>query len=572
MDEIVDYNNLQFHEKLGEGGGGTVNRVTFNTPFKGYTEAAAKSVWELPKAEVEIMCKLQHPNIVPMLGFYKNGPINVILLEYAPNGSLHDYLKDPSKPLSQQLTHKWLREVADALEYLHDQHVLHRDIKAQNCLLFDDNVLKLCDFGIAREIDRSQTTSEQKGTHRYMAPEILRGNEQGRGIYSKPSDIYAYGMLTLEIVTRKPPFEGMEWQTVMFSVCGGGRPKIPPECPDHLSHIIQHCWRDDPKRRPTIEDIKEELHKPSEITTTRYTRRPMWITTPFFTDTAYTRVQCCPNGNMVVCGQIPYQLHMLNSDGEHITQLTTKAQGKLGVVQDIAVSSQGYIVAISLYSRFVHVFNSNGTYLHYFSILAAAENFNTKVNPRCVTLDRDGHVLVGDYVRELITIHTCPEGKLVKRIQCCFLGMAVNSKNKIVHTLKCESPSWMCNAVAVIDNAGNKVLRFTPTIHVDAIPGEMSGDKIVARCIVCDPLDRIYVAMCIYKKGTCRLIPNTGHLHQYSRTGAFMRCIDRGIFMPLDLAIASDGTSLIIANGDSILIYKVSQYTNLQIGLHVEEL
>ncbi|XP_072043654.1 uncharacterized protein [Amphiura filiformis] len=558
MDETVDYNNLQFHERLGEGGGGTVSRVTFTMPFKGYTEAAAKSVWEIPKAEVGIMCKLQHPNIVPLIGFYQHGPVNIILLEYALNGSLHDYLKDPSKPLSQQLIHKWLGEAADALEYLHGKNILHRDITPGNCLLFDDNILKLCDFGIARELDRSQTTSEQRGTYRYMAPEILRGNEQGRGIYSKPSDIYAYGMVTLEIVTRKPPFEGMEWQTVAFQVCQGVRPKIPLQCPLHLSQLIQHCWRDDPKSRPTIEDIKEGLHNISETTTTRYTRRSIRIMTPVFTA---ERVQCCPNGNMLVGDA--NQLYMLNSDGKYMIQLTSPEAEKdkqIGIVQDIAVSLQGYIVVICRFSRFVHVFNSDGTHLHCFSILATEEDHNAEVNPRCVAIDREGNVLVGDVKRKLITIHTCPEGKLVKRIQCCIaglqVGMTINSKNQIVYSCSCESPSLICKVVHVIDNSGNNILTFKPKID------EMSGDETDAGCILiihvaCDSKDSIYVAMCIIDRQDSP-VPNTGHLHQYNPTYAYMRCIDKGIEEPWDLAIAPDG-SLIIANDNSLLIYELDK-------------
>ncbi len=256
-EDQVDYSNLIFHEKLGEGGEGTVSRVTFKKPFKGHKEAAAKYVQEVPKVEVEVMQKLKHPNIVSLLGSYTFGPIHIIFLEYAPNGSLHDYLKDHSKPVTEQLTWKWLTESADAIEYLHSQRLLHRDIKAPNCLLFEDNNLKLSDFGLAREINRSQTTSKQKGTDRYMAPEIHVGNEQGRGVYSKASDIYAYGMLILEIVTRQPPFEGMEWFTVIYKVGHGKRPKIPPNCSLLLTKIIQGCWHQDPKKRPTIEVIKQ---------------------------------------------------------------------------------------------------------------------------------------------------------------------------------------------------------------------------------------------------------------------------------------------------------------------------
>ncbi|XP_072051409.1 dual specificity protein kinase shkC-like [Amphiura filiformis] len=232
----LDASNIDFHECIGQGAFGSVSRVSFKQPYKGYKEAASKTVlYELAKKEVEVMSQLHHPNIVKLLGICEIPSAQLILMEYAPNGSLHDYLKDPSKPLPYELQKKWARESALAIKYLHGQNFLHRDIKPQNCLLFQDNLLKLCDFGLAREIEQSQTTSSQKGTYRYMAPEIHVGNERGRAIYSKPADIWAYGMLLLEICTRKPPFPDLEWHRVVFEVGNGAKPSIPEGCPNDLS-------------------------------------------------------------------------------------------------------------------------------------------------------------------------------------------------------------------------------------------------------------------------------------------------------------------------------------------------
>ncbi|XP_072043457.1 uncharacterized protein [Amphiura filiformis] len=256
---LTHIDNIDFHEQLGEGAFGTVNRITFKKPFKGYTEAAAKSVYSLREEEVVIMRQLHHRHIVALLAFYKKGPLNMIILEYATNGSLHDYLSDQSKPLPDDLKLKWMREAASAIEYLHSLNFLHRDIKANNCLLCADHVLKLCDFGLACAIHHSQSSSSIRGTYRYMSPEIHKGNERGKGVYSKPGDIYAYGMLMLEIYTRELPFVGMEWQTLVFRVCGGEQPAIPESCPESLSDLMRQCWSMDLKRRPTIEDVIKVL-------------------------------------------------------------------------------------------------------------------------------------------------------------------------------------------------------------------------------------------------------------------------------------------------------------------------
>lgn len=252
----LDTSNINFHERIGQGGYGSVNRITFKKPYKGYTEAASKTVVSgLEEKEVEVMDKLKHPHIVKLLGFCETGGAHLIVMEYTPNGSLHDYLKDQSKPLPYQLQKKWAKESALAIGYLHGQNFLHRDIKPQNCLLFKDDLLKLCDFGLAREIEESHTTSSQKGTYRYMAPEVHVGNERGRAISSKPGDVWAYGMLLLEICTRKPPFEHLEWYNVVFEVGKGAKPSIPESCPKRMSDIMERCWDTNPKQRPSITSI-----------------------------------------------------------------------------------------------------------------------------------------------------------------------------------------------------------------------------------------------------------------------------------------------------------------------------
>ena len=255
------FDNLEFHEKLGEGGYGTVKRVTFKQPYKGYTEAAAKFVRDMRKEEVEIMSKLSHPNIVTWLGF-TNEPISIIFLEIAKNGDLHSHLSDSSKPLPDTLKQKWIQDSVLALQYLHGQNFLHRDIKARNCLLFDPDTLKLCDFGLAREIDRSFTTSSTKGTYQYMAPEIHNTNVNNRAVYSKSSEIYALGMLVQEIWTRKPPFHGLPYGQVIYQVGEGKlQPEIASDCPEDLANMMKQCWDVNPRKRPSIDAIYEGKYK-----------------------------------------------------------------------------------------------------------------------------------------------------------------------------------------------------------------------------------------------------------------------------------------------------------------------
>ena len=262
MGDSIDYSNLEFHEKLGQGSFGSVNRVTFKQPYKGFKEAAAKSVIEFKKSEVEILAKLSHPHIVTWIGFYENGPIKVILTEYARYGSLRDYLSDESRPLPEELKRKWIKESALGIQYLHANNCLHRDIKGSNCVIFENNVLKLCDFGLARETDHSFTMSSQKGTYQYMAPELINADDVKKVPFSKFTDIYAYGMLVLEIYTRKLPFSGKVYAHVVYNVGKGTlQPTIPPECPRDLADMMKQCWDMNPRSRPTMDKIAGMLQR-----------------------------------------------------------------------------------------------------------------------------------------------------------------------------------------------------------------------------------------------------------------------------------------------------------------------
>ncbi|XP_072021287.1 uncharacterized protein [Amphiura filiformis] len=538
----LDVRNIDFHECIGEGGFGSVRRVSFKRPYKGYKEAAGKSVLEeLAKKEIEVMSQLNHPNIINLLGVCETGGAHLILMEYAPNGTLHDYLKDPSKTLPYQLQKRWAKESALAINYLHGQNFLHRDIKPQNCLLFQDNLLKLCDFGLSREIKGSQTISSQMGTYRYMAPEIIAGNERGRVIYSRPADIWAYGMLLLEVCSRKPPFPDLELHRVVFEVGNGAKPFIPEGCPKDLLDIMQQCWNNDPKQRPTIASIVNALGTWSLEREFHPEHQGKQL--------QCHRIACCPNGDMVVSDWD--KLYLLDGDGEYKMQLRsteTDSDRKIGkYICNICVSPLGYICVASVSCRFVHVFTVEGKYLHCFT---PDDDSNTSAWWKCLAVDREGHLLVGDRETNTITIHTCPDGRLVNKIKYSIgynVSMVVNSKNQIL--IYSVSSGSVYSKVVAIDYSGNEVFSFTPKIDED-----VSGRKAVSYGIVCDDSDNIYVAMLIVVmfEHLQSIYINTGHIHKYSPTGEFLQCMVRGLHCLSDLSMAPDG-SLVVANRKSIL-------------------
>ena len=166
-------------------------------------------------AEVTTIGSLHHKNLVKLIGWCYESKELLLVYEFMPNGSLDKYLFNQSSELESHYSKvlDWktrngvIRDVAQALDYLHngcEKRVLHRDIKASNIMLDFDYVAKLGDFGLARIVQmRNEThhsTKEIAGTPGYMAPEIFL-----TGRATVETDVYAFGVLVLEVVCEKRP-------------------------------------------------------------------------------------------------------------------------------------------------------------------------------------------------------------------------------------------------------------------------------------------------------------------------------------------------------------------------------
>ena len=132
-------------------------------------------------------------------------------------------------------------------------------------MIFEENVLKLCDFGISRETNHSLTMSSLKGTYKLMAPELFNADDVKKAPFSKFSDIYSYGMLVLQIHTRRIPFSGLKDPYVALNVGNGTlQPKIPLDCPQDLADLMRQCWNMNPRKRPTMDEIVDKLLEEEE--------------------------------------------------------------------------------------------------------------------------------------------------------------------------------------------------------------------------------------------------------------------------------------------------------------------
>eukprot|EP00727_Mastigamoeba_balamuthi_P007102 m51a1_g3011 putative autophagy protein 1 (564) ;mRNA; r:850489-852646 len=158
-------------------------------------------------AEIKIMRRLRHPNIVSLEDdeiHEKTRNILYVFLEYCSGGDFAAYIKS-AKRLSERQAHLFMRQLAEGLRYLHQQGVVHRDLKPHNLLLSDRGasaVLKIADFGFARVLNPEALADTVCGSPLYMAPEILFSHK-----YTDKADLWSTGAVLHEMLTGRPPFQ-----------------------------------------------------------------------------------------------------------------------------------------------------------------------------------------------------------------------------------------------------------------------------------------------------------------------------------------------------------------------------
>ncbi|XP_060971080.1 cysteine-rich receptor-like protein kinase 26 isoform X2 [Cannabis sativa] len=192
--------------KLGEGGFGSVYKGRLSNgqyiAVKRLSKTSGQGDEEF-KNEVKLVAKLQHRNLVRLLGFCLDGKERLLVYEYVSNSSLDRFIFDPTKraELDWDIRYKIIQGIVRGLLYLHEDsrlRIIHRDLKASNILLDEEMTPKIADFGMARLFVFDQTqdkTNRIVGTYGYMSPEYTL-----HGQFSVKSDVYSFGVLLLEIV------------------------------------------------------------------------------------------------------------------------------------------------------------------------------------------------------------------------------------------------------------------------------------------------------------------------------------------------------------------------------------
>uniref|UniRef100_A0A2K5F8H4 Tyrosine-protein kinase n=1 Tax=Aotus nancymaae TaxID=37293 RepID=A0A2K5F8H4_AOTNA len=192
--------------------------------------------------EAAVMKEIKHPNLVQLLGVCTLEPPFYIVTEYMPYGNLLDYLRECNREEVTAVVLLYMAtQISSAMEYLEKKNFIHRDLAARNCLVGENHVVKVADFGLSRLMTGDTYTAHAgaKFPIKWTAPESLAYNT-----FSIKSDVWAFGVLLWEIATYgMSPYPGIDLSQVYDLLEKGYRMEQPEGCPPKVYELMRACWK-----------------------------------------------------------------------------------------------------------------------------------------------------------------------------------------------------------------------------------------------------------------------------------------------------------------------------------------
>uniref|UniRef100_A0A673A9T4 receptor protein-tyrosine kinase n=1 Tax=Sphaeramia orbicularis TaxID=375764 RepID=A0A673A9T4_9TELE len=287
-------NNIQYVRDIGEGAFGRVfqARAPGLLPMESFTMVAVKMLKEEASADMQndfqreaaLMAEFDHPNIVRLLGVCAVGKPMCLMFEYMAHGDLNEFLRRRSPtqsvrtvsraslsirsfsseldalPLSCTEQLSVSKQIAAGMAYLSERKFVHRDLATRNCLVGEEMVVKIADFGLSRNIysaDYYKANENDAIPIRWMPPESIFYNR-----YTTESDVWAYGVVLWEIFSHgMQPYYGMGHEEVIYYVRDGHILSCPENCPLELYNLMRLCWSTHPSDRPSFSSIHRILER-----------------------------------------------------------------------------------------------------------------------------------------------------------------------------------------------------------------------------------------------------------------------------------------------------------------------
>lgn len=268
--QIINFSDLSLGDKIGTGGFGDVhvgiwkgNQVAIKKLRVQRVSQAKKKQFE---DEVFSFSKLDHPYIVKFYGACVETPNLAIIMEFLPDGSLYDNLHIEEIQFEDSQKHQFICDAFSALAYLHSKSMVHRDIKSKNIMLCDNKThCKLVDFGLVLkdETAANSTTTVHgfAGTEKYCANEVLEGQKLSV-TQLKIADVYSLALTSVELLTEKEPFDGLNIHQIRKAKSNGDMPSLAGfSIPASMQDLLKISLSKSVEIRPTAQKFLDDFNK-----------------------------------------------------------------------------------------------------------------------------------------------------------------------------------------------------------------------------------------------------------------------------------------------------------------------
>lgn len=246
--------HFKVYEELGRGAFGSVYRAvdTRNDAEVAIKqidlESADDDIEEIQK-EIAILSTCHHPNITRYYGSFIDGFKLWVIMEYVDGGSCADIIS--VNPFSEEEVGFILHDMLVALEYLHKNRTIHRDIKAANILVSSSGSIKVADFGVSTQLsDNLSRRDTFVGTPWWMPPEIV-----AHKAYNNKADIWSLGITAIELATGKPPLSEFHPFEVLFKIERDSPPKLKGDYSSEFKDFVHRCLCKSPRERPSAKTL-----------------------------------------------------------------------------------------------------------------------------------------------------------------------------------------------------------------------------------------------------------------------------------------------------------------------------
>ncbi|XP_039622658.1 megakaryocyte-associated tyrosine-protein kinase [Polypterus senegalus] len=252
---LLDMEKLILGNSIGEGEFGAVYEGEYMGKKVAVKNIKCDVTAQAFLEETVVMTKLQHKNLVQLLGVILHNGLHIVT-ELMAKGNLVNYLRSRGRSVVdvKQLL-RFSLDVCEGMEYLESKKLVHRDLAARNILISSENTAKISDFGLAKAEPKS--TDNAKLPIKWTAPEALKKEK-----FSTRSDVWSYGILLWEIYSYgRQPYPKMALKDVKEKVEQGYRMEAPDDCPPVIYTLMRSCWESDPSKRPSFRKLREKLEK-----------------------------------------------------------------------------------------------------------------------------------------------------------------------------------------------------------------------------------------------------------------------------------------------------------------------